>query len=38
MNAPLVPAQGVGALADVVPSLLSGLGVAGFADRLRLNP
>jgi predicted AlkP superfamily pyrophosphatase or phosphodiesterase len=27
-----------GSLADVVPSLLAGLGVAGFADRLGLNP
>ncbi|MGH3962548.1 MAG: alkaline phosphatase family protein [Pseudonocardiaceae bacterium] len=33
MDIPLVPACGVGALADVVPALLSGLGVPGFADR-----
>ncbi|MGH4009511.1 MAG: alkaline phosphatase family protein [Pseudonocardiaceae bacterium] len=38
MDAPLVPVQGMGALTDVVPSLLSGLGVAGFADRLALPP
>ncbi|MGH4009525.1 MAG: alkaline phosphatase family protein [Pseudonocardiaceae bacterium] len=38
MDTPLVPACGVRALADVVPALLSGLGVAGFADRLALHP
>ncbi|MGQ0774961.1 MAG: alkaline phosphatase family protein, partial [Pseudonocardiales bacterium] len=38
MDTPLVPAYGVGALADVMPSLLSGLGVPGFADRLGLHP
>ncbi|MGA9308884.1 MAG: alkaline phosphatase family protein [Pseudonocardiaceae bacterium] len=31
-------ADGRGSLADVVPSLLCGLGVAGFADRFGLNP
>ncbi|MGH3701038.1 MAG: alkaline phosphatase family protein [Pseudonocardiaceae bacterium] len=30
--------DGRGSLADVVPSLLAGLGVAGFADRLGLTP
>jgi Type I phosphodiesterase / nucleotide pyrophosphatase len=38
MDAPLVPAYEAPVLADVVPALLSCLGVAGFADRLRLNP
>ena len=38
MDVSLVPAHGVGVLTDVVPSLLSGLGVAGFTDRLRLDP
>jgi hypothetical protein len=38
MDAPPVPGDVRGSLADVVPSLLSGLGVAGFADRLGLNP
>ena len=38
MDAPVVAACGVGALVDVVPSLLSSLGVAGFADQLRLSP
>jgi hypothetical protein len=33
-----VPGDGQASLADVVPSLLAGLGVAGFADRLGLNP
>jgi predicted AlkP superfamily pyrophosphatase or phosphodiesterase len=33
-----VPGDGCGSLADVVPSLLAGLGVTGFADRLGLNP
>lgn len=38
MNAPLVPGDGQASLADVVPALLSVLGVAGFPDRLRLHP
>ncbi len=38
MDIPLVPVCGVRALADVVPALLSGLGVRGFADRLALHP
>ena len=38
MDVPLVPAYGAGALADVMPALLSGLGVPGFADRLALHP
>jgi predicted AlkP superfamily pyrophosphatase or phosphodiesterase len=38
MDGPLVPGDGRGSLADVVPSLLAGLGVAGFADRWGLNP
>lgn len=38
LDSPQVPGDGRGSLADVVPSLLSGLGVAGFADRLGLTP
>jgi predicted AlkP superfamily pyrophosphatase or phosphodiesterase len=38
MDTPLVPGDVRGSLADVVPALLAGLGVAGFADRLGLNP
>jgi hypothetical protein len=38
MDTPLVPGDGRGSLADVVPALLAGLGVAGFADRLGLHP
>lgn len=38
MDAALVPGEGQASLADVVPALLSGLGVAGFTDRLGLNP
>lgn len=39
MDTPLVPGDGMGAaLADVMPALLSGLGVPGFADRLGLDP
>ncbi|MBV8542747.1 MAG: alkaline phosphatase family protein [Pseudonocardiales bacterium] len=38
MDAPLVPGAGQASLADVVPALLSALGVAGFTDRLGLNP
>jgi len=33
-----VPQAPDGSLVDVVPSLLAGLGVAGFTDRLGLNP
>ncbi|MGB9281910.1 MAG: hypothetical protein WCB57_17820, partial [Pseudonocardiaceae bacterium] len=33
-----VPQAPAASLADVVPSLLAGLGVAGFADRFGLNP
>ncbi|MGH3770879.1 MAG: alkaline phosphatase family protein [Pseudonocardiaceae bacterium] len=38
MDAPLIPGDGQASLADVVPALLSGLGVAGFTDRLGLHP
>lgn len=38
MDAPRGPGDGSTTLADVVPSLLAGLGVAGFADRLGLHP
>ncbi|MFN2495032.1 MAG: alkaline phosphatase family protein [Pseudonocardiaceae bacterium] len=38
MQSAPVGEDGIGTLADVVPALLSGLGVAGFADRLGLNP
>ncbi|MDQ3761443.1 MAG: alkaline phosphatase family protein [Actinomycetota bacterium] len=38
MDTPAVPGDGRGTLADVVPALLAGLGVPGFADRLGLNP
>ncbi|HET9258003.1 MAG TPA: nucleotide pyrophosphatase/phosphodiesterase family protein [Pseudonocardiaceae bacterium] len=37
-EAPLVPDGQRLSLADVVPSLLTGLGVAGFANRLEMNP
>jgi predicted AlkP superfamily pyrophosphatase or phosphodiesterase len=37
MDAPLIPGDGRGSLADVVPSLLAGLGIAGFTDRLGLK-
>jgi predicted AlkP superfamily pyrophosphatase or phosphodiesterase len=38
MDAPQGPGDGSATLADVVPSLLAGLGVAGFTDRLGLHP
>jgi hypothetical protein len=37
-DTPLTPDGQRASLADVVPSLLAGLGVAGFTDRLGLNP
>ncbi|MGH3854686.1 MAG: alkaline phosphatase family protein [Pseudonocardiaceae bacterium] len=38
MDAPLVPGDGQASLADVMPALLSRLGVTGFTDRVGLNP
>ena len=38
LDAPPIPDGQRASLADVVPSLLAGLGVAGFTDRLGLNP
>jgi predicted AlkP superfamily pyrophosphatase or phosphodiesterase len=35
---PLLPHGGHASLADVVPSILAGLGVAGFTNRLQLTP
>ncbi|MGH3694618.1 MAG: alkaline phosphatase family protein [Pseudonocardiaceae bacterium] len=37
-NGSQAPGDGRASLADVVPSLLAGLGVAGFTDRFGLNP
>ena len=38
IDAAPVPGDGTATLAEVVPSLLAGLGVAGFTDRIGLNP
>jgi predicted AlkP superfamily pyrophosphatase or phosphodiesterase len=38
MDAPQLPDARRASLADVVPSLLAGLGVTGFSDRLGLHP
>ncbi|MGH7911372.1 MAG: alkaline phosphatase family protein, partial [Candidatus Dormibacteraceae bacterium] len=38
MPDPITPRYGTAALADLVPSLLAGLGVPGFADPLQIGP